>query len=156
MADLGCQFDAESVDPLGDRTPVPAGKYRAIATKSDWKATKDGKGRYLEFVFQIVDGDHSGRMLWSRLNLENPSQQAVNIARAELSSICRAVGKMKPRDTAELHDIPLVLAVAVKAREDNGEPTNEIKGYESVRASAESKQTVAAGAGTNDSKPAWM
>lgn len=154
MADLGCQFDAESVDPLGDRSPVPAGKYRCIVTKSDWKETKSGGGRYLEFTFQIVDGEHNGRMVWSRLNLENKSQQAVNIARSELSSICRAVGKLKPRDTMELHDIPLVVAVEVKKREDNNELTNEVKGYESVRVASEGKQAVAAAAG--GSKPGWM
>jgi len=154
VADLGCQFDAESVDPLGDRSPVPAGKYRCIVTKSDWKETKSGSGRYLEFTFQIVDGDHKGRMLRSRLNLENKSQGAVEIARRELSSICRAVGKMSPRDTLELHDIPLVVAVEVKKREDNHELTNEVKGYESVRVASEGKQAVAAVAG--GSKPGWM
>lgn len=156
MADLGGQFDAESVDPLGDRTPVPAGKYRCIVTKSDWKATSAGNGRYLEFTFQIVEGEHSNRMVWSRLNLENHSQQAVNIARAELSSICRAVGKLKPRDTMELHDIPLVLSISVKPRADTGEPTNEVKGYESVRQASESKQAAPVAATAGGSKPGWM
>lgn len=156
MADLGGVFDAENVAPLGDRSPIPAGKYRCVITKSDWKPTKAGSGRYLEFVFQIVDGEHNGRMVWSRLNLENPNQQAVQIARAELSSICRAVGKMKPRETTELHDIPLVVSVSVAKRSDTGDPTNEVKGYESVRSAAESGKAVAAGAGAGDSKPGWM
>lgn len=154
MADLGFQFDAESVDPMGDRSPVPAGKYRAIITKSEWKATKAGTGRYLEFVIQIVEGESNGRMLWARLNLENPNQTAVDIARKELSSICRATGKLKPRDTMELHDIPFIVDVAVKRREDTGDLSNEVKGYQSVRAASESRQAEPSAAGS--SKPSWM
>ena len=35
--------------------------------------------------------DLESRLLWARLNLDNPNQQAVQIARGELSAICRAV-----------------------------------------------------------------
>lgn len=155
MADLGGQFNAGEVEPIGDRTPIPAGDYRCVIIKSEWKATSAGTGRYLEFTFQVVEGEHNKRMVWSRLNLDNPSQQAVEIARRELSAICRATGVMTPRDTSELHDIPIVLKVAVKRREDNGEPSNEVKGYESVRKASEAKQTAVAATGGTD-KPAWM
>ena len=68
------------------------------------------------------------RNLWSRLNLHNPSQQAVQIAQSELSSICRAVGVLTLKDTAELHNLPLVISVKQKA-DASGELRNEIKGY---------------------------
>lgn len=155
MADLGGEFNAATVDPLGEYTPLPAGDYRCVVTKSDWKPTKSGNGRYLEFGFQVLAGEHQGRTVFSRLNLENPNQQAVSIARSELSSMCRAVGVMTPRDTSELHDVPLIVKVALKKRDDNGEFTNEIKGYASVRDHAEKKpQPEAASAGS--AKPNWM
>lgn len=159
MADLGGQFNASDVDPLGDFSPIPAGEYRCVAIKSDWKHTKDGQGRYLEFTWQIVDGEHQSRMLFSRLNLENKSQQAVNIARSELSSICRATGCLTPRDTAELHDVPVMVKVALKKREDNGEMTNEVKGYSSVKDYAQKQQDAhqpAAASGGVSEKPSWM
>jgi len=53
----------------------------------------------------------------------------VKIARAELSAICRAVGVLTPRDSCELHNLPLVITVKCKKRPDTGEITNEIKGY---------------------------
>lgn len=152
MADLGGVFNAEEIAPLGDRTPIPAGEYRCAIVKSEWKNTARGDGKYLEFTFQILEGDHEGRMLWSRLNLQNPNSQAVSIARSELSSICRAIGKMQVRDTAEMQDEPLMVSVTVKKREDNGEPTNEIKGYRTVAAAkgpAVASEVYAA-------KPAWM
>jgi hypothetical protein len=93
------------------------------------KSTKNNRGKYLELVFEIVDGDNAGRKLWARLNLENENQTAVKIALGELSAICRAVGVMQPQDSCELHNLPLVITVKCKKREDNGEITNEIKGY---------------------------
>lgn len=155
MADLGGQFDAQSVDPLGDYQPLPAGEYRCVIVKSEWKPTKSGNGRFIEFGFQVVDGEYQGRMVFDRLNLENPNQQAVNIARSALSSICRAVGKLSPRDTAELHDVPLMVKVAVRKREDNGEPSNEVKGYCTI---GEARETATAGASesSNSTKPNWM
>ena len=36
---------------------------------------------------------------------------------------------IQPDDSAELHDLPLVITVRTKRRNDNGEMTNEIKGY---------------------------
>lgn len=154
MADLGGVFNAEEVAPQGDRSPIPAGSYKCVAIKSEWKATNAGTGRYLEFTWQVIEGDHKGRMAWSRLNLENPSSQAVNIARSELSSICRATGKMSPRQTEELHDIPIVIELTVRRRADNGDPTNEVKGYKSVSEAAKAQPVAAVASEGN--KPNWM
>jgi hypothetical protein len=53
----------------------------------------------------------------------------VQIARAELSAVCRAVGVLAPNDSVELHNLPLVVHVKCKKRDDTGELANEIKGY---------------------------
>lgn len=122
-------FDASQVEPSVALQPIPAGPYIAIVTESEMKATKAGDGRYLQLTFQIIEGEYKGRLVWARLNLENPNQTAVEIARAELSAICRAVGVMKPSDSAALHNIPLEITVGLKRRDDNGELGNVIKGY---------------------------
>lgn len=127
MADLN--FDATTVEPTTEFEPIPSGKYLAVIIQSEFKPTKAGTGQYLELTFQIIDGPHKNRQLWARLNLNNPSQQAVQIARGELSAICRAVGVMQPKDSAELHNLPLVISVKVTKRNDTGELTNEVKGY---------------------------
>lgn len=126
-------FDANEVEPAGDFEPLPAGKYIAVITDTTLKPTKAGNGEYLEIKFQVLDeGPYKGRNLWTRLNLKNPNDQAVQIARSELSSICRAVGVMQPKDSADLHDRPLGLNVKLRARPDTGELTNEVKGFESL------------------------
>ena len=128
MADLS-GFDANQVEPSTDFDPVPAGKYLAVIIDSEEKANKAGTGSYLQLTFQVIDGPFKSRMLWARLNLDNPNATAVQIARAELSAICRAVGVLAPHDSVELHDLPLVIHVKCKKRTDTGEITNEIKGY---------------------------
>jgi len=122
-------FDANQVEPTTDFEPIPAGKYLAVITESEVKPNKAGTGSYLQFTFQIIEGEYKGRFLWARLNLDNPNDTAVKIARAELSAICRAVGVMAPNDSIELHDLPLVISVKCKKRADTDEITNEIKGY---------------------------
>lgn len=122
-------FNANDVEPAADFEPIPAGKYLVVITDSEMKPTKSGSGQYLELTFQVIDGPHKNRKLWSRLNLDNPSAQAVDIARGELSAICRAVGVMQPRDSSELHDRPLLVTVKCRRREDTGDVVNEIKGY---------------------------
>ena len=51
------------------------------------------------------------------------------LAQAELSAICRAVGVMKPNDSVELHNLPLLVTVKCKKREDTGDIVNEVRGY---------------------------
>ena len=130
MADLSdLNFDAREVSPRGDFEPIPAGKYPVVIIESQKKPTKSGDGEYLELVFQIQGGPQDGRQLWDRLNLSNPNQKAVDIARQTLSSICHAVGVMTPKDSADLHGKTMMATVKLRTRHDTGEPTNEIKGY---------------------------
>jgi hypothetical protein len=86
-------------------------------------------GSYLQLTFQIIDGPNKGRLIWARLNMQNPNETTVKIAKGELSAICRAVGVMKPNDSVELHNLPLVISVGCKKRDDTGDITNVIKGY---------------------------
>lgn len=122
-------FDANQVEPSTTFDPIPAGKYLAAIIESEMKPTKSKNGEYLEFTFQVLEGEFKGRKLWARLNLNNPNATTVKIARGELSAICRAVGVMAPNDSTELHNLPLVITVRCKKRKDTGEITNEIKGY---------------------------
>ena len=128
MANLS-GFDANQIEPTSDFEALPAGKYVAMITESELKPTKSGAGNYLQLTFEILEGPYKGRIIWSRLNLNNPNATTVQIAQRELSSICRAVGVMTPGDSVELHNLPLEIIVKCKKRDDNGDVTNEIKGY---------------------------
>jgi hypothetical protein len=147
MASLN--FNANEVEPTNDFEPIPAGKYLAMITESEMKPTKNGSGRYLQLTFQILDGPCKNRFVWARLNLDNPNSTAVKIAHGELSALCRAVGVMAPKDSVELHNLPLVITVKCKPRNDTGEVQNEIKGF----AKKETLNGVPAQAAANS--PPW-
>jgi hypothetical protein len=119
-------FDANQYDPASGRDPLPAGKYLVSITSTEMKPTRNGAGQYLECEYQVLDGQHKGRRVWSRHTLNHPNEQTVQIAREQLSAICHAVGVMTPQDSAELHNLPLTITVKVTARSDTGEPTNDV------------------------------
>lgn len=128
MANLS-GFNANSITPATSYEAIPAGSYTAMITESEMKATKAGTGEYLQITLQIIDGEHSGRKLWDRLNLNNPNATAVEIAQRTLSAICHAVDVLEPQDSLDLHDIPLVVKVGVEQDKQDGSMRNVIKGY---------------------------
>lgn len=132
MANLGQDFDANTVEPAAPRELLPADKYPAQAVKSDIVPTKAGNGKIAVIEWDIIDGQFKGRKLWSRINIINASVQAQEIGQRELSAICHATGQLKVSDTEQLHFKPVLLTVAVKAAEGNYGPSNEIKGYEAL------------------------
>lgn len=128
MSGAEMNFNAGDVPPSTSPPPVPAGQYRVHAVESGVKPTKDGKGRYLEIVFQVLDGEYKGRKIWDRLNIVNPNQKTQEIAQRTLSAICHAVGVLKLGNSSQLHHIPLL--VRVKVTEDPGYgPKNEVTRY---------------------------
>lgn len=143
-------FNANEVDPNFGFEPIPAGKYLAVITESEMKPTKNASGQYLQLTFQILEGEYKGRFVWARLNLDNRNETTVRIARSELSAICRAVGVLAPKDSVELHNLPLVITVGHKKRQDTGELTNVIKAY------AKKDAASARPAATGNSKAPWQ
>jgi hypothetical protein len=136
------QFDASEVAPQQSKSyePLPRGMYQAIVIESSIKPTKAGTGEYIELVIQVTDGVHSGRRLWERLNVSNPNKTAEDIARAQLASLCQAVGVTKLSNTEQLHDIPFAMEVDI----DRKDPTrNRIYGYGSLQLAAQTKPAAA-------------
>jgi len=150
MADLS-GFNANEVEPNAPFEPLPAGKYIAAIVASEIKPTKKGDGNYLQFEFEVLEGDCKGRKIWDRLCINHPNEMTQKIARGSLSAICRAVGVMQPRDSVELHNLPVELTVKVKRREDTKDLVNEVKGYAPREAAAGQPQQAPVG----DSTPPW-
>ena len=126
LSELG--FNASTVEPASGYEPLPAGDYEVVITASDTQNTKAGTGKFVNLELQVLEGRYKGRKLFDRLNLWNPSSKAVEIAMATLSSICRAVNVLTPRDTSDLHNRPL-LAKVVLTNDPQYGPKNEVRGY---------------------------
>ena len=143
-------FNSDEHEDRVPLEPLPSGWYQVAIISSEMKATAAGTGEYLQLQLEVLEGPHKGRKLYDRLNIVNPNETAVEIAKATLATICRAVGVLRPSDSEELHDRPLKALVSLKKREDTGEYKNEVKGY----ASKDANTSKAAPAQTRNSKAA--
>ena len=117
--------------------PLPRGDYECIVIDTKIKDTKAGTGQYIEVTFQVVDGPASGRRLWDRLNISNPSKQAEEIAKEQLDRLCAAVGlKHKMQQTEQLHDVPIMVSVDIDRKDDT---RNRIESYSKLGGGTSSK-----------------
>jgi hypothetical protein len=121
-------FNANDVDPNVGFDVMPAGEYDAAIVASEVKATAAGTGKYLKLELQVLNGPFQNRKVWDQLNIWNPNEKAVQIAKGTLSAICRAVGVLTPGDSSELHNKPLRIKVVVQKDEQYGDK-NVIKSY---------------------------
>lgn len=134
MASLTGLYSPED-KPQTRAEAIPTGEYKAVIVDSETKKTKSGDGEYLELQHQIVGGDFAGRRVFSRLNLVNRNQKAVEIARADLAQIRNATGKLNPQDSIELHNITVLIRVVYEPADPAKNRTtaqNEIKGWKPI------------------------
>lgn len=148
-------FDASTVAPNTGVAPIEAGWYPAQIILTEQKPNKAGTGSYLEITLRISAGPNAGRTFKDRLNLQNPNQQAVEIAYGTLSAICHATGRMRVQQSAELHGGALEMFVKKVARNDKpDEMTNEISGYRAL--GAQGTAGYAGNAGSQQAAaPSW-
>lgn len=129
MVDLMNYYSPDDT-PERDFSPIPAGEYLAKIVASEMKETSAKTGEYLALTLEICDGPATGRKLWDNLNLKNPNSQTQEIARSRLASIRAAVGIKEPRDSQEIHGVPVIVRVGIEERKDKpGELRNVIKAY---------------------------
>lgn len=133
-------FNAEEIEPQSDFSPLPVGEYTVVITQSDMKPTKTGNGQYLQFTYQVVDGEYKNRLIFDRLNIVNSNSVAQQIAQKALSSICRAVGVMHPRDSEELHDKVFQVKVGIRPASGEYGESNIVKGYSSLTSAPATKK----------------
>ena len=130
MAGLG--FSANDYEPHQGFEPLPNGEYVAMITEEEIKQTKAGTGQYLKFTWTVMDGQYTGRKLWSNHNIINPNETAQQIGRQEISAIAHAIGRPAASTSEELVNVPCKITVRIK-QEAGREPSNEIKKWEAIR-----------------------
>lgn len=153
MAQLN--FDATQVEPTQAYELLPAGTYPAFITESDFMPTKNGSGSYLKLKFQIIEGEYTGRVLFTNLNLDNPNKTAVEIAQRDLSAICHAVGVLQASDSQQLHDRPMMIKVGIQPAKNGYEASNQIKGYEAYNQESKTPPAAQTAPASSGNTPPW-
>lgn len=129
MSKLPSVFNSKDHGGRMGFSTIPAGWYKAQITKSELKPTKAKDGKYLQLMEKVIEGQHKGSVIFTRLNLINKSDIAVNIAQNELATICDACGKNKVEDSEELHGIAHWIQVIIEEGAGDMPDQNRIKMY---------------------------
>lgn len=127
---VALNFNAREVAPNAALEPLPTGWYPVMIVGSVNKQNSKKTGSYLELEMQVLSGEHANRKTYDRLNLDNPNEVAVNIARGTLSAICHVTGVLDAQDSQQLHGIPFQALIKKVERNDKpGQFGNQIDGY---------------------------
>ena len=133
-------FDASQVDPQQSFDPIPAAWYKTMIVASEMKPTKDQQGAYLQLQLKVIDGEYTNRVVFARLNVQNRSQVAQEIAYKQLSAICHAVNVIQVQDSQQLHGIPFETKVSVSPASDGYDASNDVKGFRKIGAGNQNTQ----------------
>lgn len=130
MVDFPEDFNPNDV-PEDDRNfePLPAGDYAMQVIESDIKPTKSGSGDQLILTLEVLEGPHTNRRVWDRLNIRNQNADAQRIAQRSLADLCLAIGlNGSLRNSEDLHFKPFVGKVTIQA-DKKGEygPQNRVR-----------------------------
>ena len=102
---------------------VPEGTYKVIVGKTEAKETKSGGGAVI-LGYQIVEGEHEGKLIKDFINVVNANPEASRIGMQRLATVAFATGFKGTEigDSDELLNLePFEVVVAVK---DDGEYKN--------------------------------
>lgn len=149
MANLN--FSTEGIEPArggGDYSPLPPGWYEVTITGADLQKRKQGDDNLLKLTLETTSrhGAHAGRLAWAYLCIDHPSDQTRTIARQQLASVARALGKSFVGDTDEL--VGAVIEAKLDARPaDAAKGTkagNDVRAYRAVERNAPTPPAPAA------------
>lgn len=113
--------------------PLPAGWYEVYITDAELKYTKNGDGKYISVMYNIVGPTHEGRVVYGNLNIKNPNPVAEEIGRQQLGSLIRAIGLSKVTDTDELIGGHIYIKLGIREASGDFDASNYVKAYKPFR-----------------------
>ena len=99
--------------PAQDFELVPVGDYPAIITLAEIVQTKND-GQQAKLSWQIVEGPHQGRLVWTTHTIINPNEKAEKVGRSQLQNFASSVGVDRFDDLDDLLNKPMLAHVEVK------------------------------------------
>ena len=126
MALLKDTFVSDDVEDTSFE-PIPAGNYEAQIIDSDVRVTSAGTGEYIALQWEVLSDEYAGRRIFQNLNIVNPNEKAVQIAKSSLKQICKAIGIEAFQDTQELHGSPVRIVLGIRPPKDGYDAQNIVK-----------------------------
>lgn len=157
-------FDASTVPPATPFEPLKDGWY-AMRIMGATLKTSETAGEMLALEFEIDEHHHSdlaGRRAWTNLCIQHQNDKPREIARQQLSAICRAIGKMQVSDTDDLLGGNLRVKVRAVPANDQYRAKNDVIGFQALDGSAGDTTVATAHATPSNSaaqqsqpRPSW-
>ena len=132
------KFDASKLAPSSDQTgdfePLEKGMYGVIVKEAVLTETNAGDGSYIKCRVDITHGQHKGRVIFHNITYSNANDLATEIGRQQLTDLCHATGKLVPKSTDELCNIPVIARVGFVPEKQGKDgvtynATNDIKAF---------------------------
>jgi hypothetical protein len=140
--------------PTGEFEPLPAGWYRARATKADLKDTAAGGSR-ISIRFDIMGPTHAGRVVFGSINIRNASETSERIGQQQLGEMCRAIGVPRLEDTDQLVGKTLDIRLTIKAANEKYAAGNEVKNFRAVDGASAPGPSTGAAPAKSSAAPPW-
>ncbi len=128
------EFDSDGREEMAEGGMLPEGWHPMRIDETAYEETKSGNGHFIKLTWEVQDGVAKGRKHWTRLNVDNPNKDAVEIAERELTSICRATGVLRFRDPRELQGKRALVKIVHRTRKDTGDKEAVAAGYRAADA----------------------
>ena len=127
MADLGVGFDPNS-DDMKSGLLLEPGDYRLVCVEDSLQVTKGGR-EYLEFVWQVFEGNGHNRKIWDKHYVFDGEEAKLKAAKARLGRLLHAAGiKEVFRNSSQMKGRKIVGKVTIN-QSDEFEPSNRISSY---------------------------
>lgn len=139
MSKLPKAFKRKDYGEMSDFSAIAKGDYIVKITKSEYKANSKKNGHFIALVLEVQNKPHKGHKVFVNLNVDNPSDTAIEMANNELATICDAIGKASIKDTDELMGKMMIATLKIK------DDKNEVAMYASMDS--------ASGSGDDDLEP---
>ena len=105
----------------GDFKPLPPGDYSVVVSQQpelkETKKKREGisqRGLFMSIAFKVTSPEHSGRLLFANINLDNDNQMCVDIGKRKLAKLGMAIGlPTAPERTEQLVNAQLIVKVKV-------------------------------------------
>lgn len=137
MAQMGYTADANDLpEKSGDFEVIPAGDQPMRAIDAQVKPTSKG-GMMVAWTFEITDGKHAGRRIWSNVNIQNPpgyvptgNGDPARIGQQQNNQFAAAIGLINGADDTDNYLMkPFIGRVAVEPAKNGFGPKNKIAAF---------------------------
>ena len=160
MAKLNFAFSGDESalsDNSFDRQPLPDGEYNVVINDADYKETKNGNGYYVSVEFEVYEGEHSSRRVWSNYSLVNSNPKAQEIGEQQFAKLClAALGKLSCSDTDELIGKTVTIGVGLEKNDPTRNRVKYANAIGTVKAPSARPAPAAAHAAVDAAKKPWQ